>query len=80
MDYKFKVKDFGGTKSIVISTVSFLGGKNPFLGIAYMVVGVVCLLIGILFLARHVIKPRKLGDHSHLSWNKDRPEPGKTSY
>jgi hypothetical protein len=68
---KFSVTRFGGKKSIVISTVSFLGGKNPFLGIAYMVVGAVCLLLGVLFLARHTIKPRKLGDHSHLSWNKE---------
>jgi len=67
----FKVDSFGGTKSIVISTVSFLGGKNPFLGIAYMVVGCICILLGVVFTARHLYKPRKLGDHSYLSWNQD---------
>ena len=50
---------FGGTKSIVISTVSILGGKNPFLGVAYLVIGSICVLLGLLFLARHIIKPRK---------------------
>ena len=29
--YIFKVKAFKGTKSVIISTTSLLGGKNPFL-------------------------------------------------
>ncbi|XJO78402.1 hypothetical protein BDV3_002849 [Batrachochytrium dendrobatidis] len=29
----------------------------------------VCWALGIAFLARHMIKPRKLGDHNYLSWN-----------
>ncbi|KAI9364410.1 CDC50/LEM3 family [Zopfochytrium polystomum] len=65
----FDVTTFGGTKSIVISTVSFLGGKNPFLGAAYVVVGVVCWVLGLVFLLRHMAKPRKLGDYNYLSWN-----------
>ncbi|KAI9329550.1 CDC50/LEM3 family [Obelidium mucronatum] len=65
----FNVNTFGGTKSIVISTVSILGGKNPFLGISYIVVGIVCWILGLLFLLRHMVKPRKLGDYTYLSWN-----------
>lgn len=53
---------FGGTKSLVFSTVSFIGGKNPFLGIAYIAVGGACVLLGLLLTLRHCIKPRKLGD------------------
>jgi hypothetical protein len=35
-----------------------MGGKNPFLGIAYIVVGGLCILLGAVFLATHLIKPR----------------------
>ncbi|EGF99098.1 uncharacterized protein MELLADRAFT_50780 [Melampsora larici-populina 98AG31] len=65
----YPVSQFGGTKSIVFSTVSFIGGRNPFLGIAYIVVGALCFLIGALLTIRHLIKPRRLGDMKHLSWN-----------
>lgn len=65
----FPVTKYGGTKSFVISTVSFIGGKNPFLGFAYLAVGILCVLLGCAFTARHLYKPRKLGDHTYLSWN-----------
>ncbi|KAI9292268.1 LEM3 family/CDC50 family protein [Neoconidiobolus thromboides FSU 785] len=71
IDSNFDVVQFNGKKAIVISTVSFLGGKNPYLGIAYLVVGGVCVLFGLIFTIRHIVKPRKLGDNSLLSWNRD---------
>lgn len=54
----FPVTTYGGTKSILISTRTVMGGKNPFLGIAYVVVGGICILLGALFTAAHLIKPR----------------------
>ena len=50
----FKVKQFSGTKTIYLSQTSILGGKNPFLGIAYIVVGCICLIMGIVFLVIHL--------------------------
>jgi hypothetical protein len=55
---EFDVTVFGGTKSILISTRTVMGGKNPFLGIAYVVVGGICILLGAIFTATHIIKPR----------------------
>ncbi|KAF1814470.1 CDC50 family protein-like protein [Eremomyces bilateralis CBS 781.70] len=72
-DY-FPVTTYGGTKSIMISTRTVMGGKNPFLGIAYVVVGGLCILLGALFTATHLIKPRKLGDHTYLTWNSDQQD------
>ncbi|CAE6409057.1 unnamed protein product [Rhizoctonia solani] len=69
IDNNFPVSQFGGTKAIVISTVSWIGGKNPFLGWAYIAVAALFVLLGIAGTARHLLRPRKLGDMNMLSWN-----------
>ncbi|KAJ5885653.1 Meiotically protein [Penicillium tannophilum] len=66
---QFKVSEYDGTKSILLSTRTVMGGKNPFMGIAYVVVGGVCVLLGALFTIAHLVRPRKLGDHTYLSWD-----------
>lgn len=64
----FVVSTFEGKKSIVISTTSWFGGRNPFLGIAYIIVGALCMVLAILFFAKHKLSPRKLGDTRYLVW------------
>lgn len=54
----FPVTEYDGTKSILISTRTVMGGRNPFLGIAYVVVAGICIVLGALFLATHLIRPR----------------------
>lgn len=60
---------YQGRKSIVITTLSVMGGKNNFLGILWLVVGGFCIVLALVFLVTNLIKPRKLGDHTYLSWN-----------
>ncbi|THD21979.1 Transcription regulator [Fasciola hepatica] len=59
--YAYPVTQFGGTKRFIISTSSWLGGRNPTLGIAYLVMGSISLLLGLLFLGLHYRFPRRVG-------------------
>ncbi|XP_045176796.1 cell cycle control protein 50A-like isoform X2 [Mercenaria mercenaria] len=62
IDYAYPVTLFDGTKSIILTTTSWLGGKNPFLGIAYLVVGSICILLGVIFLLIHLKWGRKTSE------------------
>jgi hypothetical protein len=69
INMNYPVRPYSGTKSIVISTVSWIGGKNPFLGWAYVAAAALFVALSIAGTIRHVMKPRRLGDMSLLSWN-----------
>ncbi|KAK3000169.1 hypothetical protein RJ639_023434, partial [Escallonia herrerae] len=66
----YNTYSFGGTKKLVLSTSSWLGGRNNFLGMAYTSVGFSSVLVAFVFLLLHVRKPRPYGDASCISWNK----------
>ena len=68
IDTNFEVRSFNGHKSLVISTVNTLGGKNNALGIAYMTIGCISIFIGILFAFKHRSQQRKFGDPSLINW------------
>lgn len=61
---------YHGRKSLVLATSSWIGGKNPFLGVAFLSAGGTSFLFAVFFFALDRLYPRKVGDLSHLSWNK----------
>jgi hypothetical protein len=65
----YEVASFDSSKSIVISTIGEFGGQNPYLGVAYIVVGALSLLFGFLFMAKQVLAPRPYADVALLNWD-----------
>ncbi|XP_034018514.1 cell cycle control protein 50A-like [Thalassophryne amazonica] len=51
--YNYLVRSFDGRKRVILSTISWMGGKNPFLGIAYITVGSICFFLGVVLLIIH---------------------------
>ncbi|XP_067862852.1 cell cycle control protein 50B [Heptranchias perlo] len=45
--YNYPVLSFNGQKRVTFSTISWMGGRNPFLGIAYLVCGSACIVTAI---------------------------------
>ncbi|GER48118.1 LEM3 (ligand-effect modulator 3) family protein /CDC50 family protein [Striga asiatica] len=66
----YNTYSFNGKKKLVLSTSSWLGGKNEFIGIAYLIVGGLCMFLAMVFMLIYLIRPRQLGDPSYLSWNR----------
>ncbi|GAA0143874.1 hypothetical protein LIER_35826 [Lithospermum erythrorhizon] len=64
----YNTYSFGGSKKIVLSTSSWLGGRNDFLGMAYLSIGSSFILISIVFMLLHLKNPRPYGDTNYTSW------------
>lgn len=67
----YNTYSFDGKKKLVLSTTSWIGGKNEFLGIAYLTVGGLCFFLAMAFTVVYLVKPRQLGDPTYLSWNRN---------
>ena len=68
--FRYNSYRYGGSKALVLSTASWIGGHNTFLGIAYIVVGGTSVLFAVLFFAIASARPRAMGDASKLSFHK----------
>lgn len=65
----FPTTEYEGGKRIYLSTASAIGGKNSFLGVAWIVAGSLCLVLALVVLAGVAIRGRRSGDTALLSWN-----------
>ena len=72
MPDRYNTYAFGGRKKLVFSTASWLGGKNPFLGLAYFVTGGASLAFATALMVLACSTPRRLGDSRRLSWVRNR--------
>ena len=73
----FDVTKYDGKKSFLITTITPMGARNIWPGIIFLIVGGICLVLDIYFFLSYFLwKPRKMGDPTHLSWNKERVAPG----
>ncbi|GAP93395.1 putative lem3 cdc50 family protein [Rosellinia necatrix] len=69
----FNMTEYKGKKSLVITTTGPLGGKNDLPGILWLALSGFFILMSLLFVIGNFLRPRKLGDHTLLSWNKAPP-------
>jgi hypothetical protein len=46
---KFDMSSYAGSKSFVLTTTNYLGGKNYFLATCYLVVGIMCAIFAMVF-------------------------------
>jgi hypothetical protein len=49
IDNKYDMSEYKGKKNIILSTTNYLGGKNYFLAICYLTVGVMCMIFAFTF-------------------------------
>ena len=63
----FAVYGFEGTKHLLLTTSSTIGGKNGFLGSAFIIVGSIFLAAGAAIFLKEAANPRRLGDTRRLS-------------
>jgi len=66
IEANWEAQSFKGTKALIVSTNGPFGGKNPFLGRIFWIVGIIFLVVAVLFGIKHTFRPRKLGDPRYL--------------
>ncbi|KAM0926663.1 hypothetical protein ACQ4PT_003658 [Festuca glaucescens] len=54
----YNTYSFGGSKAVVLSTASWVGGRNNFIGIAYLTIGGLCLFLALGFTVLYMVKAR----------------------
>ncbi|GJQ12776.1 hypothetical protein GpartN1_g4567.t1 [Galdieria partita] len=68
---RYPVASFGGEKYLVLSTTTWLGGSNRFLGILYIVVGCIAIVLAVGFLLKYLFGQRAMsGKDGPIVWSR----------
>lgn len=67
----YVVTRFRGSKTLIVSTTSIFGGRNPYFAPVFIWVGVFCFVAGTFFTLKHTFRPRKLADPAYLHYKED---------
>ena len=65
------VKNFEGSKSLILTTTEIFGGKSTALGYVFIITGAALLLFGVLFGLKHFIWPRQLASKKYLRYKEE---------
>ena len=69
---RYNTYAFNGQKKVVLSTATWLGGANPFLGVAFLATGAASVAFGAAFALLALFTQYEMGDSSRLSWNENK--------
>jgi len=58
---RFVVSPFDGGKSLIVTTDSWIGGRNDFLGLAYIAMGALVVVTVIVMTIKECVAPRQFG-------------------
>ena len=67
----FAVQRNEGAKALVVGNAYAFGGKNHWLGTLFVAGGGASFVLGLLFLAKQAMAPRRLGDRAYLKFKGD---------
>ena len=69
-----------GAKRLVLTELSWLGGRNAFIGWLYLAVGALYLVFAVAFTAKQLLAPRKFADVRLLPWSIDAADAQNSEY
>ncbi len=65
---RFDAGNFGGEKHVVLTTTTWLGGSNYFLGSVYIIVAVMCIVFALSMFVKRQTCPRTIGEMRYYGW------------
>jgi len=71
IDSNFPVSSFHGSKSLVLASNSWIGGRNIILGLSYVSIAALIFLTAVIFVIKQLVCPRRMGSIQLLEEYRD---------